>query len=201
MALITYANKATMNQNSSVPDVNKVKADDMNEIKSVVNTNWNIKQIATYGLSANASMTTNSTVTIIPFNNLQSATSNSGFTLGNFTTTVGSGVGVVVPAGVSKIKVSSNVKFDNSSNVTMDFVNYMWKYNSSDGTALTLTRTYSPSVAGGKSTGCVASPILVDVVPGDMIFIRAYKSSSASGSTAVIGGGTSQTYITVESVE
>lgn len=158
-------------------------------------------QIATYGLSANTSMTTNTAVTIIPFDNLQSATSNSQFTLGNFTTTIGSGVGIVVPTGVTKLKVSSNVKFDNTSNITMDFVNYMWKYVNSDGSALTLSRTYSPSVASGKSTGCVAPPILVDVVAGDMIFIRAYKSSNASGSTATIGGGVSQTYITVETVE
>lgn len=41
MALITYANKSTMNENASVPAVNKVQASDMNEIKSVVNSNWN----------------------------------------------------------------------------------------------------------------------------------------------------------------
>lgn len=41
MALITYANKSTMNENASVPAVNKVQASDMNEIKNVVNGNWN----------------------------------------------------------------------------------------------------------------------------------------------------------------
>lgn len=34
---ITYSNKADINVNSNVPDTNKVKADDMNEIKTVVN--------------------------------------------------------------------------------------------------------------------------------------------------------------------
>lgn len=34
---ITYANKVALNQNSSVPDINKVNAGDMNEIKEVVN--------------------------------------------------------------------------------------------------------------------------------------------------------------------
>jgi hypothetical protein len=34
---ITYANKVALNQNSSVPDINKVNAIDMNEIKEVVN--------------------------------------------------------------------------------------------------------------------------------------------------------------------
>ena len=37
MALITYADKSTMNENASVPAVNKVQASDMNEIKNVVN--------------------------------------------------------------------------------------------------------------------------------------------------------------------
>lgn len=41
MALITYADKSTMNENASVPAVNKVQASDMNEIKNVVNNNWN----------------------------------------------------------------------------------------------------------------------------------------------------------------
>lgn len=36
---ITYSNKADINVNSNVPDTNKVKADDMNEIKTVVNSN------------------------------------------------------------------------------------------------------------------------------------------------------------------
>ena len=38
---ISYTNKEALNQNSSVADINKVKADDMNEIKSVVNNTAN----------------------------------------------------------------------------------------------------------------------------------------------------------------
>ena len=41
MAQITYADKTAMNVNSSIPDINKVNASDMNEIKSVVNGNYN----------------------------------------------------------------------------------------------------------------------------------------------------------------
>lgn len=40
MALITYTDKATMNENTSIPAINKVQASDMNEIKSVVNENY-----------------------------------------------------------------------------------------------------------------------------------------------------------------
>ena len=40
MSKIIYANKVALNQNSNIADINKVKADDMNEIKTVVNTNY-----------------------------------------------------------------------------------------------------------------------------------------------------------------
>ena len=40
MAQITYADKSTMNTNSSIPATNKCQASDMNEIKSVVNNNY-----------------------------------------------------------------------------------------------------------------------------------------------------------------
>ena len=39
MAKITYENKSAINQNSQIPDVNKVNASDMNQIKATVNTN------------------------------------------------------------------------------------------------------------------------------------------------------------------
>lgn len=39
MAKITYTDKVALNVNADVPDINKVKADDMNEIKEVVNKN------------------------------------------------------------------------------------------------------------------------------------------------------------------
>lgn len=39
MALITYTDKVAMNANANIPAINKCQAADMNEIKSVVNTN------------------------------------------------------------------------------------------------------------------------------------------------------------------
>lgn len=39
MSKITYANKVALNENSNIADINKVKADDMNEIKTCVNNN------------------------------------------------------------------------------------------------------------------------------------------------------------------
>lgn len=39
MSKITYLDKVALNENPDIPDINKVKADDMNEIKAVVNNN------------------------------------------------------------------------------------------------------------------------------------------------------------------
>ena len=39
MSKITYTDKVTLNENPNVADVNKVRADDLNEIKNVVNAN------------------------------------------------------------------------------------------------------------------------------------------------------------------
>ena len=40
MAKITYLDKVALNENTDIPDINKVKANDMNEIKNVVNDNY-----------------------------------------------------------------------------------------------------------------------------------------------------------------
>lgn len=41
MAQITYTNKVALNENPEIADINKVTDDDMNEIKQVVNDNYN----------------------------------------------------------------------------------------------------------------------------------------------------------------
>lgn len=44
MAKITYADKSYLNENANVPATNKVTDTDMNEIKSVVNSNYDSEQ-------------------------------------------------------------------------------------------------------------------------------------------------------------
>lgn len=39
MAKITYDDKVTLHENGGIPDINKCRAEDLNEIKSVVNAN------------------------------------------------------------------------------------------------------------------------------------------------------------------
>ena len=41
MAQITYTNKVALNENPEIANINKVTDDDMNEIKQVVNDNYN----------------------------------------------------------------------------------------------------------------------------------------------------------------
>lgn len=55
MSLITYDNKSFLNQNANIPAVNKVCDTDLNEIKTVVNANYNQEQsdIAGFYYSSN----------------------------------------------------------------------------------------------------------------------------------------------------
>ena len=48
MAKITYTNKEALNINAEIADINKVNASDMNEIKSVVNSNDVVGSIVIY---------------------------------------------------------------------------------------------------------------------------------------------------------
>ena len=59
MAQITYDDKSYLDENPSIPDVNKVTDDDMNEIKSVVNTNDNTTTTAITGLQTYSTTETN----------------------------------------------------------------------------------------------------------------------------------------------
>lgn len=106
MAKITYTNKETLNSQPSIADKNKVKADDMNEIKSVVNENDDnyialnnkvndINMISIY-LSQNTDVSNNGK---IPFDT--STFIGTKLTLNNN--------GIKIGSGVSKIKVSLNL--------------------------------------------------------------------------------------------
>ena len=67
MAQITYENKVKIND-SSLPAINKVRDVDMNEIKSVVNTNYN-EQEETNGLVENATTISNVEKVVGTYNN------------------------------------------------------------------------------------------------------------------------------------
>lgn len=107
MAQITYADKSTMNTNSSIPAINKCQASDMNEIKSVVNGNYtellnaiNDKNIISVGLNANTNVTVSATWThySVPINTLKAS-------IGTKLTFNSSTHRVIVGDGVNNVKM------------------------------------------------------------------------------------------------
>lgn len=199
MPLITFTDKQTMNTNANVPAINKITSGNVNEIKNVVNTNWNIRQVATVGLSADVSMSTSSQYTTLTLNSVIDATSNSNMTLESFTTTTtGAGAGIKIPAGITKVKVDANIQYTNSSSGAMSFINYVYKYKASDGTVNIIARTIGRAEAS-QNVSCVVAPFVLSVAEGDIIFLRAYKGTA--GNAATVGSGISRTFLTVEGIE
>lgn len=207
MALITYTDKETLNQNLNVPDVNKVKADDMNEIKSVVNNNYtefsnNKPNIATANISgAEQTMTATASYQNVALDNILNQAGTLTWSVVNGTaTSVGSFKGVQIPAGVSQIKVSSNILFNNNNNTSaMTFVIYIYRYNASDSSTSMIVRSTTPDVTAGKSASISCVPVIVNVQENDIIFLRAYKSLATSSVSATIGND-NRTWLTIEVV-
>lgn len=65
MAKITYEDKVTLHENGSIPDINKVKADDMNEIKNVVNENDDNIATNTNAIGTLSNLTTTSKTNLV----------------------------------------------------------------------------------------------------------------------------------------
>lgn len=80
---ITYNNKVAINENPNIADVNKVKDDDMNEIKSVVNNNaTELSNLGTYSeseVNTGKKWINNKPIyrKVVDFGNLPNATSKS----------------------------------------------------------------------------------------------------------------------------
>ena len=58
MSKITYTNKVDLYEDTSIADINKVKASDMNEIKTVVNNNDNTTTNNTNAIGTLSDLTT-----------------------------------------------------------------------------------------------------------------------------------------------
>ena len=82
MAKIQYENKVSLIENADIPDINKVKADDMNEIKQVVNENDD--KFLTNGLNVSNEVDEDYRVNVLHSKNLFDK---SIYTQGNLTTT------------------------------------------------------------------------------------------------------------------
>lgn len=180
MALITYADKSTMNSNPSVPAINKCQASDMNEIKSVVNDNYteltnaiNDKNIICVGLSSNTNVSVGSTWThySIPINNTI-------VSIGSKLTLNTSNHRVIVGNGVSNVKVSTFAGI-------RGIVNAIEFNVRKNGTTIASTN-FAVSNAGTFVPSSITN-MVVSVSNGDYFDVTI---RSAGTGTAVVAGGT-----------
>lgn len=114
MAQITYADKSTMNTNSGIPATNKCQASDMNEIKSVVNSNYtelrnaiDDKNIITIALTSNFSIPTANTIVQVTGWSVLNSIGNK-LTLSNNKIVIGSGVSKVLVSYKADVRSSGS---------------------------------------------------------------------------------------------
>lgn len=190
MAQITYADKSTMNSNSSIPATNKCQASDMNEIKSVVNSNYtelldaiNDKNIICVGLSNNTNITVSATWTHyqIPINNTIAS-------VGSKLTLNTSNKRIVVGDGVNYVKVSSIAGIRGIANGMEYNIRKNGTTIASTNFAVANANTFVPSAIAN---------MVVPVSSGD--YFDATIRSAGTG-TAVVAGGTNYT-ITIEVIK
>lgn len=150
MGKITYTNKVALNENPEVADINKVTDDDMNEIKSVVNTNDdNVGDITIL-------TTTTKTSTVSAINELNStkATSNDLGNIANLTTTDKTSV-VNAVNELNSNKASKNEVIISDTQPTEED-NKLWIDTGEIGSQVSeITNSYSTSTGLGYSANYV----------------------------------------------
>lgn len=186
MSKILYADKETIYQNPQIPANQKVQSSDMNEIKRVVNENDDKigelqPNIITAELVNQMSVTAQSgtinlTDAVIVGNKLSFADGK-----------------VIIGAGVSKVKISGNMRVSSSgSSIGVNLNIYK-----NDDVCAASNRT---GVGADGYDGIAVSPKLIEVLEGDTIDMRYWKSSSTQSMT-ILGNTYGSTYLTVEVVE
>lgn len=177
MALITYADKVTMNENASVPAINKVRADDMNEIKSVVNENA-IRDVITAYLTSDITISTGGAYVDIPLNG--SLSSGTKLTLNNN--------GIVIGSGITKVIISAKITLP-SNKMTTGGKNVVIRKNGN-----IVDRNWLAISATGNNNLVLPSK-LIDVQQGDVLKLGYYGSAN----DGIQGGAFTQ--FTVEAIE
>ena len=177
MAKITYDDKVNTST-STLPNINKFRADDANEIKSVVNTNDDAFQLQV-GNIASLTLSGGHTLTnvTIPFDQITSTSPL--LTLSNN--------GIRIGAGISKVKVSGNVFIYTSATS----VGYTWAYINKNETNVSSSITSRK----GRYGSVVFAPQVINVQEGDIITIM--KTTTTSDTVR----GNENTWLTVEVVE
>lgn len=177
---ITYADKSTLEENPDIPSNQKCRADDLNEIKSVVNSNDDlVGDLSSLNTSAKNSLVeaineTNqksfreltfsnykSTGNIAIINNWQSVESRG-------TKLTASSIGVTVGKGVSYVKISAWA-FNNTNMSGAGFIMGIYKNGQSiiQGSAI-LTSWYS-TAASNQNVTLSWPGTIIPVVEGDIV--------------------------------
>ena len=192
MALITYADKSTMNANANVPAVNKVQASDMNEIKSVVNLNAR-KDIMTIKLTSNYTLTsTNTTENVVGFSLYSS--------IGDKLTFANNKI--VVGSGVKKVLVSYGARTHAKTGSTTRMFTYLVCNDNSLLTVAAISQEKSGYITNGDEYNVERPPMLIPVVAGSKFGLTCYGEAGAYiMSNTPLYGSFNWTYITVEVVE
>lgn len=184
-AQITYADKSAMNVNSTIPDINKVNASDMNEIKSVVNENYteflnaiNDKNIISASITSNYTLTSTNSYIKLPLNTSLSA--------GTRLTLDSTNHNVVVGAGVSKVKISAKVSFNS---VSASGVKWLSIFKNSE------TPIANPRTITARDM-IYSTDTIVEVQQNDNISIQIIGNNGD-----VIRNGIGYTNITIEVIE
>lgn len=180
---ITYNNKTSLNQNGDIPAINKVTADDMNEIKNVVNSNYSIlfnkikyhNQCFTASPSSNLTLTT-SNITKIPLDT---------FIGTNFSNIILDDGNVVVGSGVNRIMVSAQILFLTGGTGSNGRRGLQIQKNG-------VTVHYCNIPSTETYTGCSVAPFILDVQENDVITLCGLNQ----GTTGSIVGP-ANTFITV----
>ena len=186
MAVITYQDKSYLNENADIPEVNKITAANMNEIKSTINTNDGAYRalINKYRNSITAQPSTNATLSTTNPTQVQLDTS---IVQGSFLSLDNNAV--VIPSGVSKVKVSANILFltggvGSSSRRGIEIQKNGTQY------------VYINIPSSETYTGCSITPILMSVQENDTISLVA-RNQGTTGSVI----SAANTYLTVEVVD
>lgn len=189
MSQITYSNKVTLNAQPDIADINKVTADDMNEIKTAHNdTDSTVSQLQTdvsslknfdYCVATISSQQTASSDYTIQLDTI-SSTDNSMFSL--------SSGKIVIGSGVNTIKVSSAIFLQN-----MTVGDYCWGQIGVEG-KFEATSIISFAQSMGFMT-CVIPERIIEVEQGDILYI---KADVPQGGT--IRSGNHQTWVQIEKI-
>ena len=185
MAQITYDDKSAINVNSSVPNVNKVNASDMNEIKSVVNTNYTetnneLDKRANYMVAVMTSSQSLASDTTTTLNINKVIASN-----GNLLSLNTSSHAIVIGAGVHNVEISGQFyQYTISGNGARNI--YIYKNN--DIVARALVVMSNPYQTVGSQSKAIS------VTEGDKIYIKV----NSQGGTMSVSENTSSTYLYVK---